>query len=589
MRVEEALHRLLDAASPLSAEHVSVWEACGRVAAEDVAAPGPVPHFPRAAMDGYVCHDADLLGASREQPALLRITGAVQMGEPPGIGPGRGEAWTITTGGPLPARGDRVVPLEAGRLTGGYLRVERPPAGRPNIAGPGEDIGAGARLVSAGDPVPAAAAGALAACGVGRVRVHRRPRIALVATGSELEELADPADGGIVSSEAVPSGRVINSNSITLAGALRVAGYAADYRGIVPDRPDRLRDAFGALADGYDVVISTGGVSVGRHDAVHRTWLDLGARRIAGRVDLKPGGPFFAGRAGEAWAIGLSGTPVACLAAFHLLVLPFLRRLEGRRACIRPLRRGALGAGYPRPADRLRALWARVEERAGDLPEVALLTGRPEGTVASLLSANALVLLPAGTPPLPPGSRVAALMLEQAEDRDRLAIPPAVPGPLVVGVTGASGSGKTALVAGLLRRLAADGVRAAAVKHAAHGFALDRPESDSTRLAEAGAGIVVLAGPSETALRISAGTGDPDHAARLAEDVAVRVWGETPALILIEGFGHAGRPVIQVGPQKPGAAGEVWARVPAAADLSAEQWEREVERVARTVRARLAV
>lgn len=585
MELEEALDRLLASVTPLPVERIPVREACGRVAAADVAAPGPVPHFPRAAMDGYVCHDADLRTASPERPMVLRITGAVRMGEPPGTGPGPGEAWTITTGGPIPTQGDRVLPVEAARLAGDRLRVERPPGPQPHIVVAGEDIRAGARIVAAGEPIRAAAAGALAACGVAWVSVHRTPRLALIATGSELVEVSDL---GETDWQVLPPGRVTNSNSVTLAGELRAAGFAADYRGIVADRPEELREMFRTLGDGYDAVISTGGVSVGRYDAVHRTWLDLGAERIVGRVELKPGGPFFAGRIGGTWAIGLSGTPVACLAAFHLLVLPFLRRLEGRQHAVRPLRTGALAAGFPRATDRTRALWASVEEREGGVPKVDLLVGRSEGSVASLLSANALALIPPGTPALDPGARITVLMLDRGENRDRLTILPPSPGPLAVGVVGESGGGKTTVIAGLLRRLSAAGARTVAVKHAAHGFALDRPDSDSARMIDAGAAIVVLAGPAETTVRIAARLDDPDRIIRLVEESAVRAWGSSPECILIEGFDHPTRPAILVGEQKPGTAtGEIIASVPAIAALSPAQLDDALERLAEHVHARL--
>ncbi len=577
--VEDALDRLLGAAGPLGVEPVPVWDAAGRVAAEEVTAPRPVPHFRRAAMDGYVCHTADLTGASPERPAVLRITGAVQMGEPPGTGPAHGEAWTITTGGPLPARGDRVLPVEAGRAAAGELRVDRPPGPQAHIVPAGEDIRPGARIVTKSDPVTPAAAGALAACGIGQLVVYRKPRVALVATGTELDEISD---------RALPPGRVINSNSVTIAGELRAAGYPADYHGIVADRPEMLREVFRTLRDGHDVVVSTGGVSVGRYDAVHRTWLDLGAERIVGRVELKPGGPFFAGRIGGAWAIGLSGTPVACLAAYHLLVLPFLRRLEGRRHTVRPQRIGALAAAFPRATDRTRALWARVEDRDGDVPAVELLIGRPEGNVTALLPANALALIPPGTPPLDSGARVTVLLLDRREDRDRLTI--RLPGrePFAVGVIGVSGEGKTAVVAGLLRRLCAGGVRAVAVKHAAHGFTFDRPDSDSGRMMDAGAAIVVLSGPAETAVRIAARLDEPARLIRLAEDAAVRAWGALPECILLEGFEHPTRPAILVGRQKPGtAAGEIIASVPAADDLSPAQLDEALAVLADQVRSRL--
>ena len=580
--LEEALRRLLAVVMPLAEERVSVWDAGGRVAARDVVAAGPVPHFARAAMDGYVCHDADLHDSSVDHAVTLRVTGTVRMGESPGTGPGRGEAWTITTGGPIPNRGDHVLPVEGARLAGDQLTIARPGGTRANIAAAGEDIRPGARIAVARAPISPAAAGALAACGIADVGVYRRPRVAVVATGTELVEVSGAGPAGL------PPGRVVNSNSIALAALLRAAGYVPEYRGIVADRPEALREAFRVLPGEYDVVISTGGVSIGRYDAVHRTWLDLGAERIVGRVELKPGGPFFAGRIRGTWVIGLSGTPVACLAAYHLLVLPVLRRLEGRDHAVRPTRLGVLAGGFPRATDRTRALWARVEDREEGLPEVDLLVGRTEGNAAALVPANALVLIPPGTPALPAGTRVSALMLDGCEDRNTLTVRSPGPGPCAVGVVGESGAGKTTVISGLLRRLAADGVRAAVVKHAAHGFTLDRRGSDSARLVEAGAAITVVAGPEETAVRIAARLENPDRLIRLAEAAAVEAWGAVPDCILIEGFDHPGRPVIQVGRPKPGTvAGEVLASVPAVADLSPPELEEAVTRAAGALRARL--
>ncbi|HKV43981.1 MAG TPA: molybdopterin molybdenumtransferase MoeA, partial [bacterium] len=164
--LDEALDRLLAAAAPLSEESVPAAAAAGRVAAEDVRAPGPVPHFARAAMDGYLCHDADIRDASPEGPVVLRITGRVRMGEEPEGGPARGEAWAITTGAPMPPRGDRVVPLEIVRRVGEEVRIARPPGRKTHVSPPGEVIRAGAPLIAAGEVVGPTAAGALAACGV---------------------------------------------------------------------------------------------------------------------------------------------------------------------------------------------------------------------------------------------------------------------------------------------------------------------------------------------------------------------------------------------------------------------------------------
>ncbi len=581
MELNRALDLLLAEASPVPAERAPVREATGRVAAEDVAARAPVPHFSRAAMDGYVCHDDDLRDASAERPVLLRVSGAVRMGGPPGPGPARGEAWSITTGGPMPARGDRVLPIEAVRPQGAAIRVDHAPAGRRHIAEPGEDIRSGALLVASGTVITPETAAALAAAGVQAVAVRRRLRVGVVATGTELEEAGPDA-------AVLAPGRVINSNSIALCGALAGLGCDVLYRGVVPDDPDALRAALAGALARDDVVVSTGGVSVGRYDAVHRTWLDLGARRIVGRVDLKPGGPFFAARLDDRWALGLSGTPVACFAAYHLLGRPAVLRLAGRRDAVRPVRMVTLTTPVPRAADRQRALWGKVRESADGEPEIAILDGSRAGNYAAILDANALALLAPGTPPLPAASRVPALLLDRPETANTLAVPRSEPAPLVIGVVGESGSGKTAVLSGVLRRLRAWGITAAAVKHAAHGFAADRPGSDSARLWDAGPGLVAVVGPEETMLRIDGAIGGPDRAVRLVTDLCRSARGAPPDCVFLEGFADPDRPAVQVGAAKPGAgAREVWASVPAVAGLDPGGLAGEVERVAGIVRARL--
>ncbi len=162
------------------------------------------------------------------------------------------------------------------------------------------------------------------------------------------------------------------------------------------------------------------------------------------------------------------------------------------------------------------------------------------------------------------------------------------PGAIVVGITGTSGSGKTTVAAGIVRRLTAAGVRVAVVKHAAHGFTVDRAGSDSARFADAGAHLIVLAGPDGTALRMATAVEDGEQAARLADDAARAALGASANVLLIEGFQHPGRPVIEVGDQKPGIAGSVLATIPAVNGLTPEALEREIDRAADCVRALLA-
>ncbi|GAB6876521.1 molybdopterin-guanine dinucleotide biosynthesis protein MobB [Thermaerobacter litoralis] len=590
--LEEAFATLLEAAAPLGTERVPVVRAAGRIAAEPVVAPGPVPVAPRVMMDGYACRAVDLAGARAERPVHLRLTGwrwaggsagAGSDGPDPGpraAGPdsqgdavGAGEAWQVATGALLPPGADVVVPVEGARRQGDGIQVAVPlPPGR-HVAPPGEDVVAGQVLVEAGQRIGPRIAGLLAAAGVGWVTVWRRPRVLLVATGDEL----------------VPAGRwsparhpaaVPNSNLLVLAAALEELGLLVEAGGILPDDPAALEAGLRrAAASGADVVLTTGGVSVGPRDRVARTWLRLGARRLLGRIDVKPGGPFFAGRLGRQWLVGLPGSPAACLAVFEVLVRPFLLRLAGRRAIARPVVPARLAAPWPKGGGRARLLWAHLDRQAGTVEPRVPAAGR----LVAIGHSNALLYGRPGEPVPAPGSLVGVLDLEAPDDRPWLAwfdarspTGPAGPRrPPIVAVTGRSGSGKTQAAAGLVALLAARGHRVLAVKHTAHGFQLDRPESDSQRLGEAGAAAVGLVGPGEVALRHldpgtspghppedeeAAGPGWTAWVERLAD--AAACLGPPPDLVLVEGGAGSGWPEIVVGEPKAAPRGEVIDRLP---------------------------
>jgi len=580
--LETAFRRILEQATPLGTERVPVHAAAGRVAAVPLRCSHPVPHFRRAALDGYVVWRDDVAEAAPQRPVRLRLTGAVRMGAPPGEGPGRGEAWAISTGGAMPQRGDRVVPVEHVRREGDSLVLEAPPADRTHVIEAGEDIADGTLLVAPGEVIRPGALGALLACGTGEVEVYRRPRVLLLSTGDEL--VASPTDTPLPQAPWRP-GLIPNTNTPVLALELAAAGCAVQTAGVVPDEPAALAGVLGQAAESpADVVISTGGVSVGAADRVPQTWLDLGAREVVGRIDLKPGGPFFAGLVGSRWVVGLPGTPGACLATYHLLVRPLLLRLAGRRDVVRPIHYARLRAGFTRSSGRMQALWAVV---SGDPPEVEVREGG--AGLRGAVRANALVLLRAGTLPLRAGARVPTLVLDRPEDRADLVIPPGRPSPLVVGVVGPSGSGKTTLIEGVVQRLRADGIAVGAVKHAAHGFEVDRPGSDSDRLVRAGAVPVLLAGPEEQALRVRRDAAELSVERLVgAVEATAEALGQPLELLLVEGFRHPGRPWVQVGSETPGPgegrSEQPWRQVPALVDLPAAQRDAVLDDLAAQIR-----
>lgn len=552
-RLEEALGALLAAAEPTGVEWVSLPEAAGRVAAREVRSRRDAPGFARAAMDGYVCHDADVRGASPGNPVHLLVTGECRPGKPPAAGPDRGEAWVISTGAAMPLRGDRVLPVERVRREGAVLVVEDKPPRKLHVVRPDEELREGACVVEAGEVITPSAVAALVAGGVDEVLVHRRPRAILFCTG---DELVDPPG-------TPPPGKVFNTNAFALAAELSGLGWEVEYGGVLPDRPEALRAAFlRSLSGPYDAIVTTGAVSVGRYDRVPRVWLDLGAQKVVGRVDLKPGGPFFAARLKQRWVVALSGSPAACLATYHLLARPLLLRLAGRKRVVRPVLMATL-RGCLRPTDRVRVVWATLRSSDGAL-EVQPLEG---AILESLAHAEALILLPAGTPCLREGSRVPVLLLDHSEVSDHLSWLEPVPSPLVVGVVGASGSGKTSLVEGLVSRLRAAGLRVAVVKHAPHGFELDREGSDSDRAARAGAAAVAVVGDGEVAVRsFPVSEFNVDRAVELCVGTVARC-GATVDVVLVEGFRHPASRTILVGPSKDPVQDRPWCELPPWSDL----------------------
>ncbi|MER3456177.1 MAG: hypothetical protein C4304_04690 [candidate division GAL15 bacterium] len=547
-RLEEVLRALLEEARPLGVEWVPSGQAFGRVAAEEVRSQRTAPGFARAAMDGYVCHDADVQGACAEQPVRLQVTGECRPGKPPAVGPDRGEAWAISTGAAMPLRGDRVLPVEVVRREGSVVVIAQPPPRKPHVVRPDEELAEGSCILQEGQVITPGVVAALVGGGVPEVRVYRRPRVLLLCTGDELTEPPGPP----------PPGKVLNTNAFALVAELSALDCQVEYGRTVPDRPEALRSAFlRALSRPYDVILTTGAVSVGRYDRVPRTWLDLGAKKLAGRVDLKPGGPFFAARLQHRWVVALSGSPSACLAAYHLLARPLLLRLAGCRNVVRPVVSLPLKGWLP-ATDRTRAWWARLLQTPQG-PVVEPLRGV---VLDSLARAEALVLLPAGSFFLREGSLVPVMLLNHAELSERLVLPNPLPAPLVVGVVGASGSGKTSWIEGLLVRLRDAGLHVAVVKHAPHGFQLDRQGSDSDRAARAGAVAVAVVGDGELAVRCFPRMPVPsDATADLCWQLAGRC-GAWPDVVVVEGFRHPGPRTILVGPPKEPLGERPWCELP---------------------------
>jgi len=320
--VSEAVRMVLGVARPLAAERVPVEEALGRVLAEDAAADTDLPPFDRAQMDGYAVRSADL----RETPARLRLLGEAAAGRGWRGTLRGGEAVRIMTGAPLPAGADSVQQVEVtGETEGGeFVTVERGTEPGQFVVPRGSEVRAGQTVLAAGDEVTAPRVAVLAAFGYAEVAVRRRPRVAVLATGTELVGVGDRP--GI--------DEIRDSNTYSLAAYAALAGASVRRLPLAGDDPELLREKIAAAAEEADVVVLSGGVSMGRYDYTKPALRALGARIHFERVALRPGKPtVFAELPGprQVLAFGLPGNPVSVSVTFNLFARAALRAMQGAR------------------------------------------------------------------------------------------------------------------------------------------------------------------------------------------------------------------------------------------------------------------
>jgi len=392
-RLDEALRLILSGLSPLGWEEVPLEEACGRVLFSDLLSPTDFPPFDRSAVDGYAVRAEDTFGAGENSPRRLRVV----RGR---AGPGR--AVEVMTGRPLPPGADAVVMLEQTRRRGESLEVLAPVTPWKNVSARGEDVRKGERVLEGGRRLGPAEVGMLACLGLRRVRVFRRPRVSLLSTGSEL----------LSPGERPRPGKIPDINLYSLTCAVLSCGAIPVSLGRYPDERGELE---GRLEEGIekgDVVVISGGSSVGRRDLMPGVVKEKGELLFHG-VNLRPGGPTAFGRVGGKPVFCLPGFPAACLLSFTFLVRPALRLLQGlppdrglRRVEARLARKVASSLG------RVDVVRVRLVERRGELwAEPLRVTG--SGILSSLTGSDGFFTVPEDTEVVEEGERVEVELWER--------------------------------------------------------------------------------------------------------------------------------------------------------------------------------
>jgi molybdopterin molybdotransferase len=379
--VEDALQLILENIRVLGTERVSILDARDRVLTEDIVAPRNIPPWDNSAMDGYAVRWKDVRHSSRENPAALKVIGDLPAGR---VFKGRGktgEAVRIMTGAPVPEGFDTVVQVEDTEPAGEDVKIFASPEKGKNIRRTGEDVKAGSRVLEKGDVLRPAHVGMLASfqrCGVA---VYQRPRVAILSTGDELLEIDQPWE----------EGKIVNSNSYSLAALVAESGGIPIQLGIARDRREELSSKI-QQGLGADVLLTSGGVSVGDYDLVKTMLKELGQMNFW-KVAMRPGQPLAFGTIGGKPLFGLPGNPVSSMVSFEQFVRPAIRKMSGHSALFRPSLKAVLREDVAKKAGLVHFIRCRLAAEGGKI--FASTTGdQGSGILSSMVKAQGLIVLP---------------------------------------------------------------------------------------------------------------------------------------------------------------------------------------------------
>ncbi|MGW0560084.1 molybdotransferase-like divisome protein Glp [Streptomyces sp. NPDC003016] len=425
--VDEHLEDILATVKPLEPIELQLPDAQGCVLVEDVMVRIALPPFDNSSMDGYAVRTSDVAGASEEFPAVLTVIGDVAAGSGGTLMVGPGEAARIMTGAPLPPGAEAVVPVEwtdggtgggpaatmraasgAPEGASGEVRVHRPVEARAHVRARGSDVQAGDLALEAGTVLGPPQIGLLAAIGRATVKVRPRPRVVVLSTGSELVQ------PGL----ELATGQIYDSNSFALTAAARDAGAIAYRVGAVTDDAETLRATIEDQLIRADMIVTTGGVSVGAYDVVKEALSSVGDEDEPGsgidfrKLAMQPGKPQGFGSIGPEHTplLALPGNPVSSYVSFELFVRPAIRALMGLKDVHRPKIRAALSAGKPlsSPAGKRQFLRGTYDEESGTVTPVG---GAGSHLIAALARANALITVPEDATEVEPATEVDVVLL----------------------------------------------------------------------------------------------------------------------------------------------------------------------------------
>jgi len=398
--MEKALAIFQEYASTVGIEEICISDSFERILAEDIVAGFPLPPFRRSPLDGYALRAADTTRADKENPVTLRVTQTIYAGEVPTKPLLAGEATAVTTGAPLPEGSDSVIKFEAIHRDGDMITIRTSLRAGENVVPQGEDIAGGEKALEKGTNITPAAVGLLASLGMQSVKVFKKPRVAVISTGDELLDLGEP----------LRPGKIYNSNLYTLVAQVQEGGGTAFPIGAVADEKTAIAAALKSALEKYDMIITTGGASVGGKDLVKEAIVLSGANTLFWKVGMKPGTPAVCGEKDGKLIVGLSGNPSAAMITFIMLVRPILRAMAGKRTVNLPEVSAVMEEPFRKKSSQRRLLRAVVTWEDGAYHAIPAGIQSP-GALKSMVACNALIDIPAEHGPLQTGEKVTAALL----------------------------------------------------------------------------------------------------------------------------------------------------------------------------------
>jgi molybdopterin molybdotransferase len=399
--VEEALKLVLERIRPIGTERLFILDCLGRVCAEEVISQSDIPPFDNSAMDGFAVISADTSESSRNNPARLRIVEDVPAGRVPKTELKSGEAIRIMTGAPIPRGSDSVVMVEDTEVEGEYVKVFSKSLSGDNIRAAGEDVRKGSVVISKGTRLRPQEIGMAAAVGKVFLKVYKKPTVSILCTGDEIVDI----------DTVVLPGKIRNSNSYSLQAQIIEAGAVPVDQGIVQDNPQILKEKI-QESKNSDMILISGGVSVGAYDIVKDVLVSEGMEQIFWKVAMKPGKPLLFGIIDGVPVFGLPGNPVSVMVCFEQFVRPSIMKMCGQKNIFKPTFKAKLKENIKRKSGRTEFIRAIASFKDDEI-EVVSTGYQGSGVLSSMVKANCFIVVPAWKGNLTEGETVYIKLLSQ--------------------------------------------------------------------------------------------------------------------------------------------------------------------------------